>query len=140
MNEVILMGRFTADPEMKVTTNETAYCDFTVAVTRPYNKKGEEKITDFIRCKAWGSIAEFIGQYFSKGQMVALTGSLRTGSYSDKNHPDVTHYTTTVAVNRVEFCGNKAESGKEPEKGNKEVRETSISEYDDILAGDYTPF
>lgn len=106
------MGRLTADPELRQTQSGIASCRFTVAVNRKYkNETTGEYDADFITCVAWRQTAEFISRYFSKGKMIALEGSLRTGSYQDRNHDDVTHYTTDVHVDNVEFCGDKGGSG-----------------------------
>lgn len=108
MNNVTLMGRLTADPELRQTQSGISACRFTVAVNRKFkNKNTDEYEADFISCIAWRQTAEFVSRYFSKGKMIALTGTLHTGSYTDKNHSDVTHYTTDVIVENVEFCGNK---------------------------------
>lgn len=111
MNRVILIGRLTADPELRQTQSGVAVCRFTIAVDRKFkNKDTGEKEADFITCQAWRQTAEFVGRYFTKGYMIALEGSLRTGKYQDKNHSDVTHYTTDVMVDNVEFCGGKKEN------------------------------
>lgn len=111
MNRVILIGRLTADPELRQTQSDVAVCRFTIAVDRKFkNKDTGEKEADFITCQAWRQTAEFVGRYFTKGSMIALEGSLRTGKYQDKNHSDVTHYTTDVMVDNVEFCGGKKEN------------------------------
>lgn len=75
------------------------------------DKSTGERQADFITCVAWRQTAEFVSRYFNKGKMIALEGSLRSGSYQDRNHPDVTHYTTEVYVDNVEFCGDKSSSG-----------------------------
>ncbi len=106
MNKVVLMGRLTADPELKQTADGTAVCRFSVAV----NRKFTDRKADFISCTAWAKTAEFISRYFRKGQMIMLDGELRTGSYQDRNYTDVTHYTTEVWVDNVEFTGSKNES------------------------------
>lgn len=111
MNRVILIGRLTADPELRQTQSGVAVCRFTVAVDRKFkNKDTGEKEADFITCQAWRQTAEFVGRYFTKGSMIALEASLRTGKYQDKNHSDVTHYTTDIMVENVEFCGGKKEN------------------------------
>ncbi len=106
MNKVILMGRLTADPELRQTNSGTNVCRFTVACDRRV-AKGAEKQADFISCVAWSQTAELISRYFSKGRMIAVEGNIRTGSYNDKNHPDVKHYTTEVWVDQMHFCGDK---------------------------------
>lgn len=108
MNNVQIIGRLTADPELRRTQSGISSCRFTVAVNRKYkNKDTDQYDADFISCVAWKQTAEFISRYFSKGKMIALQGNLRTGSFQDRNHQDVTHYTTDVFVENVEFCGDK---------------------------------
>jgi single-strand DNA-binding protein len=112
MNKVILVGRLVADPELRQTQNGVASCRIRIAVDRKFaDKSTGERQSDFINCTAWRQTAEFISRYFSKGKLIAVEGNLRTGSYTDKNHPDVTHYTTDVFVDNVEFVGGKSESG-----------------------------
>lgn len=107
MNKVVLIGRLTADVDLRQTQSGIASCRFTVAVNRKFKNDKGDYDADFITCVAWRQTAEFISKYFSKGKMIALEGTLRTGSYTDKNHSDVTHYTTDVYVDAVEFCGDK---------------------------------
>ena len=112
MNKVILMGRLTADPELRQTQSGVSSCRFTVAVDRRFaDKNTGERQADFISCTAWRQTAEFVSRYFNKGKLICVEGSLRTGSYQDRNHSDVTHYTTDVFVDNVEFVGGKNESG-----------------------------
>lgn len=107
MNKTILIGRLTSDPELRQSQSGTASCRFTVAVNRKFKNQNGEYDADFISCVAFKQNAEFVSRYFSKGKMIAVEGTLRTGSYQDKNHSDVTHYTTDVFVENVEFCGDK---------------------------------
>ena len=107
MNNIILIGRLTAVPELKYTQNGTAYTRFSIAVDRPV-KQGEEKQADFFNIVAWNKTAEFVCKYFGKGQRIALTGSVRTGSYTDRNGNK--HYTFDVWANNVEFCESKSNS------------------------------
>lgn len=114
MNKVIMIGRLTADPELRQTQSGVASCRFTVAIDRKFaDKNTGEKQSDFITCVAWRQTAEFVSRYFNRGKMIALEGSLRTGKYQDKNHNDVTHYTTEVYVDNVEFVGGKGDSGQQ---------------------------
>lgn len=82
MNSVALVGRLTANPELKQTPNGLDVCTFTVAVDR-YSKEGDKK-ADFINCVAWRTTALFISRYFTKGQFLGLTGSISTRQYTDK--------------------------------------------------------
>lgn len=111
MNNVALIGRLTADPELKYTQSEKGYTRFTVAVDRAV-KAGEEKQTDFINIVAWNKTAEFICKYFTKGQRIALTGAIRTGSYTDKGGDK--RYTFEVWANNAEFCEGKGRGPSEP--------------------------
>ena len=113
MNKAIVMGRLTADPELRQTQSGIASCRFTVAVNRNFKNDKGEYDADFISCVAWRQTAEFVSRYFNKGSMIMVEGSLRTGSYQDRNHQDVTHYTTEVFVDNVEFTGSKRESGSQ---------------------------
>ena len=151
MNKVIITGRLTADPELRQTQSGVSSCRFTVAVDRKFaNKETGEREADFISCQAWGNTADFIGRYFSKGKMIAVEGSLRTGSYNDKNHPDITHYTTDVIVDNVEFCGDKSATtpGEAVAKSAADMVQqaaaagvpTGLDEYEDILSDGDVPF
>lgn len=109
LNKTILMGRLTADPELKHTKSSgTAYTSFCIAVDRNYSKQGEEKQTDFIDCEAWRGTAEFICKYFTKGQMIALSGSIQTGAYTDRDGNK--RKTVRVRADEVSFCGSKNEN------------------------------
>ena len=112
MNSVILVGRLTATPELKQSQNGTTSTRFCVAVDRIV-KQGEKQ-ADFIPCVAFGKTAEFVTRYFFKGSRICLSGNIKTGSYDDRNHPDVKHYTADVWVDRVEFCESK--SAQQPQQ------------------------
>ena len=134
MNKVILKGRLTADPELRQTQSGISSCRFTLAVDRKFaDKNTGERQADFISCVAWRNTAEFVSKYFNKGSMVLVEGALRTGSYTDKNHSDVTHYTTDVFVDNVEFCESKRNSQTE----NSDFGD--LSEFEEI-GGDDVPF
>ena len=111
MNKVILVGRLTADPELRQTQSGIASCRFTIAVDRKIaNKETGEKEADFITCVAWRKTAEFVSKWFNKGKMIVVEGALRNNNYQDKNHSDVTHYTMDVTVDNVEFAGDSKSS------------------------------
>lgn len=100
------MGRLTADPELRQTQSGINTCRFTVAVNRNTSQNGEQQ-SDFITVQAWRERAEFVSRYFSKGRLIIVEGNLQTGSYTDRNHPDVTHFTTTVIAENVSFGETK---------------------------------
>lgn len=109
MNHVSLMGRLTADPEIRWTQGENTTCiaRYTLAVDRRYKKDGEPT-ADFIRCVAFGRNAEFAEKYMFKGRRFGITGSIQTGSYKNKDGQTV--YTTDVIVNSQDFCDSWQES------------------------------
>lgn len=105
LNKIALMGRLTADPELKATTSGISVLDFSIAVDRSYKTKAGDNVTDFINIIAYRSTAEFIKKYFVKGQMIALVGELHSGKYEDKEGKTRTIH--KVAAEEVYFCGNK---------------------------------
>jgi len=104
MNNISLVGRITVDPELKYTQSNLPVISFTVAVDRPT----QEKQTDFIPCVAWRKTAEFVSKYFYKGSKIALTGSLQSRKWQDKDGKN--HTSIEVLVDRVEFCEKKSDS------------------------------
>lgn len=108
INSVVLMGRLTADPELKNTASGIEVCSFCVAVERAFKSENNERQTDFINVTAWRQNAAFISKYFRKGQMIAVVGSIQTRSYEDKNGNKRTVF--EVVVDRASFCGSKSES------------------------------
>jgi single-strand DNA-binding protein len=144
MNKVIITGRLTANPELRQTQSGTATCRFTVACDRRFaDKNTGKREADFISCLAFKNNAEFISRYFNKGKMIAVEGTLRTGSYKDKKHDDVTHYTTDVLVDNVEFCGDKGSGQAEQSPAQNMVQQAqgagietgSLDEYEVISDG-----
>ena len=84
LNKAILMGRLVVEPELRHTPNSVPVLSFTLAVDRTYAKDGKRE-TDFIDIVAWRSTAEFISKYFRKGQLIALSGSIQTRNWEDKD-------------------------------------------------------
>lgn len=105
MNKAILVGRLTADPELKSTPSGLNVCSFTVAVDRRFVKEGEERKADFINCVAWRQTAEFISKYFTKGRMLGLIGSIQTSTWTDNENNK--RYATEVLVEEAYFTESK---------------------------------
>ncbi|WP_102049037.1 single-stranded DNA-binding protein [Pygmaiobacter massiliensis] len=106
LNISALMGRLTADPELRRTPNGVSVTTFTIAVERTYTPQGQEKQADFIDIVAWRNTAEFVCKYFSKGRMIALNGSIQTRLYEDKEGHKRKAF--EVMADNVFFCGDKA--------------------------------
>lgn len=109
LNIVALMGRLTADPELKRTSNDIAVTTFTLAVNRSYVRQGEERQTDFITVVAWRQTAEFVCRYFTKGQQMAVDGSIQTRNYTDRDGNKRTAF--EVVANNVHFAESKNAGG-----------------------------
>lgn len=138
LNVVVIMGRLTAQPELRTTNSGISVTSFSVAVNRSYSKDGNNQ-TDFINCVAWRNNAEFITKYFGKGQMIAIKGSLQQSSYTDKDGNKRTTY--DVVVDSADFCGSKAESGGSAPMARTEDAPASFSnvdtgDFEEISMGD----
>lgn len=112
MNKVELIGRLTKEPEIKLTQNQTQYCQFTLAVDRRFKDANGQRQADFINCVAWKQTAVFIQQYFRKGNRIGVIGSIQTRSYDDKNGQKV--YVTEVIVNEAEFVESQSTQASAP--------------------------
>ena len=104
--KVILMGRLTRDPELRSTPTGVNVVSFTLAVDRDYARQGEERKTDFINIVAWRNTADFVAKYFSKGQLVAVSGKLQVRSWDDTQSGQK-RYATDVVADEVFFAESK---------------------------------
>lgn len=111
MNQVILIGRLTRDPELRYTPSGTAICSFTLAVDKDLTREkrqemeaGGQSTADFIRIVVWGRQGENCANYLSKGSQCAVHGRIQTGSYEAGDGSK--RYTTDIVANRVEFLGS----------------------------------
>ena len=100
INNATIMGRLTKAPELRTTNTGKTVTGFTVAVDNRFNDN-----TNFIDCVAWGRTGEFIEKWFTKGQMIALTGEIQTRNWEDKNGNK--RKAVEVVVDTVSFCGDK---------------------------------
>ena len=86
MNQIVLMGRLTRDPELRYTQNNTPVASFSLAVDRRFSSKdGGERQTDFIDIVAWQQTGEFVSKYFTKGQMALVSGRLQIRDWTDRD-------------------------------------------------------
>ena len=85
LNQITLMGRLTRDVELRYTQSQKPVASFTLAVDRDYTAPGEDKQTDFIDCVAWNKTAEFVDQFFTKGQMAIVSGRLQLRDWTDRD-------------------------------------------------------
>lgn len=139
INNVILMGRLTAAPELKTTTSGISVTAFCIAVERRYSGKDGEKQADFINCVAWRNTAEFITRYFNKGDMIAVTGEIQTRKYQDQNGNNRT--AVEVVINQASFCGGKNNNtGEQFEQAAPSYASANANDFEAIDTDDDLPF
>ncbi len=109
LNKAILMGRLTRDPEVRTTTTGVSVARFSLAIDRRFQRQGEERQTDFINVVCFNRTADFVRQYFVKGQMMCVVGSIQTRSWDGQDGKK--NYATEVVAEEVNFCGSKKETG-----------------------------
>lgn len=117
MNKVILMGRLTRDPDIRISAGEKgmAVGRYTLAVDRKYKREGEAT-ADFISCVCFDKKAEFAEKYFRQGTRIAVSGRIQTGSYVNREGKKV--YTTDIVVEEQEFAeSRRAQEGQPPAEG-----------------------
>ena len=113
MNNVMLLGRLTKDPELKYSQSGKAFTKFSIAVTREFNRDE----ADFINCIAWDKRAETICEYLRKGRRIALQGRLSVRSYEQNGE---TKWMTEVIVDKFDFIDyQKSDTEENETKGNK---------------------
>lgn len=106
LNQIVLMGRLTRDPELRRTQNGTAVASFSLAVERDFPSRDTgERQTDFIDIVAWRNTAEFVSKYFFKGQMAAVTGRLQIRDWTDKEGGK--RRSAEVVADKVYFADSK---------------------------------
>ena len=102
LNHIDIMGRLTKDPELRNTRNDKSVTNFTIACDRDRSDD-----TDFFSVVAWGKTAEFVYNYFRKGQLVAVAGHVQTRSWEDDNGKKRTE--TEIVAESVYFAEKKHE-------------------------------
>lgn len=138
LNSVCLMGRLTADPELKSTQSGVSVCSFRIAVDRTYQPKGQEKQTDFINIVTWRGTAEFVSRYFRKGQLVAVQGSIQTSQYTDRDGNKRTAF--DVVADNVFFAEKKAEFGETKQGAGYDHSPDIQGDFEEIIGDESLPF
>ena len=115
MNKVIILGRLTADPEIRYTQAGKAVASLTIAVNRGFGSDS----ADFINCVAWEKLAEIIGNNLSKGSQVLVEGRMQNRSY--ENNQGEKRFITEVVINNIEFVGSKKKNEANTDSFGSEV-------------------
>ena len=113
INRIVITGRLTADPELKMTPSNVAVLTISVAVDRNYKNENGEHDVDYFDVVAWRGTAEFIAKYFRKGDKIEVDGKLRTRKWKDKYDQNRISY--EIQADNVDFGGKKQNSDSEPE-------------------------
>lgn len=119
-NSINLVGRITADLELKKTQSDSTYCRFSIAVNRGKHPTTGEDMVDFFDCITWNASAESLVKYQGKGSKILVTGRIVTGSYTHSKHEDVNIKTYEVVADNILFL----ESAKSKSEGIPEPTES----------------
>ncbi|MGE4320600.1 MAG: single-stranded DNA-binding protein [Acholeplasmataceae bacterium] len=107
INRVILVGRITKDPELKVTQSNISFVNFTLAVNRQFTDQSGDRQADFIQCIVWRKQADNLAQYIKKGALLGVEGRIQTRTYEAETG---TRYITEVVCDTVQFLENKTDN------------------------------
>lgn len=142
MNKVNLIGRITRTPELKTTSNDINYCNFTIAVNRRFKNAEGNYEADFINCVAWRNQADLICKHFDKGSQIGIVGTIQTRTYDKDDGTKA--YVTEVVVEEVHFCGSKASNNNEATQNASAPEMTNMDNFEGFAAmpnvGDDLPF
>ena len=116
INNVVLVGRLTKDPELKYTQGGIASCRFTLAVNRPFKTNGENE-ADFVNCVAWRKTAENMANHLKKGSLAGIEGRIQTSNFEGKDGNRV--FMTEVVADSVQFLEPKSASSNQSNGGNQ---------------------
>lgn len=105
LNKIIFQGRFCENPELKQTQSGVSVSSFTLAVDRDFKNQSGERETDFILVVAWKSVAEFIVNHFSRGDMAIVSGRLQSRRWEDREGNKRT--AIEIVAENIYFCGTK---------------------------------
>lgn len=123
INNAVLVGRLTTDPNLRYTGNGTAVAGFTLAVNRNFTKKDGEQDADFINCVIWRKPAETLANYAKKGSLIGVVGRIQTRSYENDGQRV---YVTEVVVDNFQFLESRSK---------QEVQQSNQTRQDDPFAG-----
>lgn len=115
LNNVVLVGRLTADPEIKEVGKDGKVVNFSLAVQRSYKNSDGEYETDFINCNVWNQVAENMKEYVKKGDLIGVKGTLQSSTYEDKEGNK--RYKTEVRAEKITFLSSKKEVEEDGKAG-----------------------
>lgn len=115
INNVVLVGRLTKDPDLRYTGNGTAVATFTLAVNRNFTNQTGDREADFINCVIWRKSAETLANYAHKGTLLGVTGRIQTRNYENQQGQRV--YVTEVVADNFQLLESRSASEKRQQSG-----------------------
>lgn len=143
MNKAIIFGNVGNAPEIKYTQDGTCIANLSIATTEKYKNRAGDVVEDveWHRCRAYGKVAEIIGEYVKKGDEFGVEGKIKTRKYEKDG---VTHYATEIKVAEIHLCSNKRDGERPQRSAPAQRREpaqgTSAPTFDDLPFDDDIPF
>lgn len=147
INNVVLVGRLTRDPELKMTQSNIPVVNFTLAVNRSYTDQSGERQADFINCVVWRRQAENLARYMRQGSLIGVEGNIQTRNYQDNDGRTI--YVTEVLANSIQFLESRGDqqTSNQPSYSNQQQSQTNNFEKDEyyetskkLVAEDDLPF
>lgn len=135
MNIIIIKGRLCASPELRYTKSGTPVCTLSVAVDRGY---GDYKATDFFSCVFWKQSAEFVNQYFQKGQEILVHGEMQSRDWTDRDGNKRRSW--EIGNAHAEFCGSKADNQQGYQNQSQSQPEFNPGEFAEVGDNEELPF
>lgn len=123
MNRWNGIGRLTKEPELKLTSNQTQYCNFTIAIDRKFKDANGNRQADFVPCIAWKHTAVFIQKYFHKGNKIGVSGNIQTRNYEDENGQK--RFIFEVVIDEAEFIESNSNQQEEKPQTQQEEEKSS---------------
>lgn len=138
LNHITIMGRMTADPEMRVTPTGTHVATFTLACERDFKNNNGEKETDFINVTCWRNTADFVCNYFGKGRMAVVSGRLQMRSYTDKDGNK--RKAAEIVAENVYFADSKNDSGNQKNEYAQNLQPQNANSFVPVADDEDLPF
>lgn len=140
MNKIILLGRLTKAPEMRIssTNNDMLIAKFTLAVNRTYVKQGEERKADFINIVAFSKLAEFSEKYLTQGLQICVCGRIQTRNYEDEN--GIKRYVTEVIAEEIAFADSIKKENNNISNSNESINTQENTDGEVFPSEDALPF
>lgn len=138
MNKVVMIGRNVKDVETKQTSSGTSVVEFSIAVKRSFKSASGEYESDFFNCVAYKNVADLIGKYVKKGDMIGIDGRLQTRNYTNREGKKV--YVTEIIVENVEFLQSKKQDGQQTQPSFTQTDPFAGAKFEELSPDEDLPF